>query len=758
MRRKNGLLKNKYSFRPVLVIFFIVCVIASVFSYQYYDQLQGALRDESRGYLQEISRRTGEGVNRIIEDNYGALSMLASVLSSFDVDAFHQISPLVSEQKERSEYEEIFLIDESGKGYNTEGKELFLYNDDYFTDVVVHKQNSISTIQMIDNQECIMLAVPLNDLVIGGKKMVALAANYLPDVFEQTLSMSSFDGRAYSCIINKNGAMVVRPTISDTIQFGYNVLTTLSACEMDEGSSIAHVQEDMTSNNGGQIGFTQSGTRYYLVYTPVNPESWYLLTFVPATVVNERSDMLLNLTLVFCGIVTVVFACLLAALVWVFSQNKQKLEHLAYVDDVTGGNTIQRFHELAGEALQEENHPVYALVYTNLQKFKLLNEQFGRDACDELLRAFYEIVCKDLRDKECIGRISADNFCMLLRYQNEEELLKRFDSWQRAGIEYILETKPLWTLPVTEFGVFILREQSVPFPQMIDRAKLAIREFPRFVTNKLHFAVYNDKAHQKLFREKHLEDIMEDALKNGEFQVYLQPKYFLAEKRIGGAEALARWQSASEGMIYPNEFIPLFEKNGFVIQLDLYIFEEVCKRMRSWLDQGRELIKVSVNCSRVQLNKVNFLDSYVEIAKRYDIPPQWIEIELTESVVMEDVQRLTKVIEDIHEIGFGCSMDDFGSGYSSLNLIQTIPVDTLKLDRIFFHEHNTKDRRTEHVVGSIVTMAKALSMATVAEGIEHEDQVEMLNRVGCDYVQGYVYAKPMPIDEFEKLAFHLTEK
>lgn len=227
----------------------------------------------------------------------------------------------------------------------------------------------------------------------------------------------------------------------------------------------------------------------------------------------------------------------------------------------------------------------------------------------------------------------------------------------------------------------------------------------------------------------------------------------LDDTKIGGAEALVRWMSSTEGMIYPDEFIPLFERNGFIVQLDLWVFDQVCTTIHTWLDRGLEPIKISVNCSRFHLRNPNFLNSYREICERNRIPAKYIEIELTENTVFENVELLTQTINEIHKMGFGCSMDDFGSGYSSLNLIQDIPVDTLKLDKIFF-KNGIKDlQRTESVVKSIITMSKALSMQTVAEGVEERFHVDMLKRLGCSYIQGYYFARPMPIVEFERLTF-----
>lgn len=745
-------------YRAVFSLFLVICIVTGVFSFQYYAHLQKAIRDEGRGYLQEVSQRIGNNVTRIIDDNYAALYGIASVFAPFDVHSYSELGPIIEKQQAYWKFDHLLLIDDTGAAYDHEGRSMALTNDSYL-DAVFHREQGISTTQMVDNKEYIMLAITLDGVTVDQKNMVALAAIYDPTVFQKTLSMTSFDGGAFSCIISKSGTLIVRPSTTETIPLGYNVLSTISGGQMEEGYSLDQVHQDIDQNRSGQVAFTLDGVRYYMVYTSVNPDDWYLLTFVPASVVNARSDMLLSTTLLLCGLIVVVFLGLIALLMYSYYHNKRNLERIAYVDEITEGNTITRFYQLAEAAMALPDRPRYALVYTNIQKFKVLNEQYGRPVCDEMLRAFTSIISASLRGHECSGRLSGDNFCILLEYEDEQSLLQRFQGWLDVGLHHVQEHKPVWSIPITEFGVYIIEDgPTIPFPLLIDRSKLALREFSRTLNNRLRYAIYNHEAHQKLFREKYLEDRMEQALQQGEFQVYLQPKYYMPDQKIGGAEALARWISPTEGTIFPNEFIPLFEKNGFIVQLDQWMFEQVCQHLRAWLDYGLQPMKISVNCSRVQLNDPLFLNAYRDIAQRYQVPPEFIEIELTESVVMEDVQRLTSVIDEIHDLGFGCSMDDFGSGYSSLNLIRSIPVDTLKLDRIFFQQSDQYPQRTQSVVGSIVSMAKALNMSTVAEGVEEQAQVDMLRNIGCDYVQGYVYAKPMPIEAFEALAFNLSKK
>lgn len=746
--------KSSSLYARIFVIFLCICLILGVFSFQYYSRLQQTLRKENSDYLQEISRRIGNNISRIIQDNFAALHTMEATLQVTDVESFAMLQPIIEMQKNYWDYADLMLVDVNGRAYNATGKEVFLNMDATLTNTIVNQEDGLYTGQMVGEREYIMFSVPLDSLMVDGKRMMALIASYDAHTFDQVLSMSAFNGQAYSQIITTSGTMVVRPTAVHAIQTGYNFLT---AMEAENPQSIAQLQADMSGQKEGQIQLSYNGVRYYTVYSSVLSDNWYLLTLVPVSAVNAKSDLLLRITLLICGVITLAFSGLLAALFFVFTRSKRDLERVAYVDPVTGGNTIQRFYDLAGMLLASPQGPTYALVYSNLAKFKVLNEQFGRATCDDILKAFYHNINSNLAADEALGRISADNFCILMTYESETSMISRFEAWYENARLHVEENHNTWPLPITEFGVYVIENKSLPFPQMIDRAKLALRESPYMLNNKLRYAFYDDEVRRRLFREKQLEDMMEQALREREFQVYLQPKYHTQEEKIVGAEALIRWVSKTEGMIFPDEFISLFEKNGFIVQLDLWVFEEVCKNQRQWIDRGFSPVQISVNCSRVHLKDSKFYLPYLRIAEKYKVPPRLLEIEFTESVVMEETDRLIDIINEIHRFGMGCSMDDFGSGYSSLNMIRTIPVDTLKLDKIFFKGDNADLDRVESVIGSIVSMAQALSMHTVAEGIESHTQVELLKRVGCDMVQGYVFAKPMPIPDFEKLAFGQQE-
>ncbi|MEG0074639.1 MAG: EAL domain-containing protein [Eubacterium sp.] len=750
---KNISDKDRRIYQTIILVFALICMIIGILCFQYYRHLQNTVKTEGSEYMQEISKQMETNVSKTINDNFSILKTMSAVIRTSNITSHDQLRTIVQDHRKNWNYQKIMLIDENGIAHDENNNAIVLGNDEYLQDAVVGGKESMSVSQVIDGKESIIFAIPFQNIEILGTKIAALAVSYDLSTFDQILSMTAFDGKAYAHIIRRDGTVVVRSSSPNVLKTGYNILNSLSSAQIIDKKTIEDIKKEIADGKSGQSEFKKNEAHEYMMYTPLVGQNWTLLTFVPAEVVNAKSEMLLKITMLLCAFITITFSLLLVALTLVFYRNKCKLENIAYVDPVTGGNTIQRFYELAGELLENSQKQDYALIYVNIEKFKVLNEQFGRDACNEILCSIINGISSDLEANECIGRLFADNFCILVKYKNKTEIVKRFEHWGELFSLY-MKKKNLVCLPfVIEYGILVIENESMAIVHMIDRAKLSLTESNCELHGKVRYAIYDENVHHILFREKQLEDMTEKAFKNGEYHVYLQPKYHTKSEKISGAEALVRWINPEEGMIYPDEFIPLFEKNGFIVQLDFYVFEEVCRTIRSWIDKGWDQIKISVNCSRIHLKNSMFLDKYIEIAEKYKVPRHFLEIELTENTVFENVEYLSKIIAKIHEAGFGCSMDDFGSGYSSLNLIQDIPVDTIKLDKVFF-KTNPKDMdRTESVVGSIISMTKKLSMETVAEGIEERSQVEMLKRLNCDYIQGYYFAKPMPIEDFEKLAF-----
>lgn len=419
------------------------------------------------------------------------------------------------------------------------------------------------------------------------------------------------------------------------------------------------------------------------------------------------------------------------------------------IDFILNVNNKFKFIKEAEMVISSNLDGKYALVHYDLNKFTIINNSVGYKVGDEILQQIGRVLRKNLKE-EIIGKADGDNFFVLFEYINQENLIEVVCSLTDK-IEKLRIWKKVNINPVVKAGIYFINNKELDIRTAIDRA-----DFAKTILNnnyKSDYAIYENEIGNNLIEAKKIEDDMHRALKNKEFKVYLQPKINLKTGCIVGAEALVRWEHPELGLLCPVRFIPILEKNGFIVNLDKYVFEEVCISIRKWLDLGYNVVPVSVNISRIHFFNRSFVSDYKKIKEKYKISNKLIEIEITESVVFdyENEKEVFKVMKKFRDDGFEISMDDFGSGYSSLGLLKDMPIDTLKLDKIFLN--NIEDYNSQIIVSNIVNMAKSLELNVVSEGVETSEQVEFLKDIGCDIAQGFIFARPEPIFLFEDLIF-----
>lgn len=430
----------------------------------------------------------------------------------------------------------------------------------------------------------------------------------------------------------------------------------------------------------------------------------------------------------------------------------EEILNIQMVDPVTGGFTVTRF-DLEVERLLHEKKE-FSFISMDIRRFKLINDVYGSDVGNIVLKTVYCAILHCLNPGECVSRIQSDMFNFILFETDAEKIKQKIETMHQCLAKEYREsnrtTDDKYHLALN-CGVYQVKAGEHDIVSIRDRANVA-RKISKDEAEYLAGCVfYTDLERQRLLKEQVMENEMEQALLNEEFLVYLQPKVRLSDGKTAGAEALVRWKSSSYGLIPPNEFIPLFEKNGFIIKLDYYMFSHVCRLLREWIDAGKKVVPVSVNLSRKHMKEQGVIARLKEIQEEYQVPCELIELELTEEFVFEDLERFKSIISEIHEAGYRCSMDDFGSGYSSLNVLKEISVDILKLDRGFFVGADIEcgdTQRGTNVVKAVIRMAKELNMEVVAEGVETGTLVDFLREQGCDMVQGYIFYRPMPAQGF----------
>lgn len=432
----------------------------------------------------------------------------------------------------------------------------------------------------------------------------------------------------------------------------------------------------------------------------------------------------------------------------------KQLYNIKNMDALTGIPTLHKFKKDVDKLLLNNKDKQFVIIYTDINQFKHINDSLGYDMGDEILCDVANLISSK-KEHLCYARIGEDNFLMVIPYEEYEEegKLKQYINDMFEQFNIVQRQKfPGYKFIFTSGASILSINEDITVA--IDNANIARKSLKP--TTKTVCKFFNDTMKQKMQKELEITNNMESALRNNEFIVYIQPKIELKENKIVGGEALVRWRKPDGSIIPPNDFIPLFEKNGFIVNLDFYIYEEVLKTMKSWMDDGLELIPVSLNVSRIHLYDEEFVDEFKKLVDTYGIPYHLLELELTESIFLNNSEIAINTMMNFRKLGFCVSIDDFGSGYSSLNLLKNMATDVIKLDKEFFG-NDIMHNEEKIIVSSIISMAKQLNMKVLSEGIETTNQSEFLKSVSCDMAQGYLYSKPIPIKEFEELVFNTVK-
>lgn len=422
----------------------------------------------------------------------------------------------------------------------------------------------------------------------------------------------------------------------------------------------------------------------------------------------------------------------------------EELRLRADKDMLTGLNNETKMFDDIDNALHADDGKQYAFVLFDIDKFKLINEIYGGKTADKLLRSIGKMLISEFADAVSIGRLQGDNFGILTEYKDNDDLI--------AIVNKITETLGSYkdVRYTVSCGIYKIAKQNANPRSVFDYAKLAKSTIKGNMMAS--YAFYDEKFKSRMLYEKEIEDEMETALAERQFEMWLQPKYNIKTAKIIGAEALVRWNHPEKGLIPPNDFIPLFERNGFIVKLDEFMWQEACITIRDWLDRGCEAVPISVNVSRLHISNPDLINILNSMTEKYHIPKNLLELEITESVFYDNQRELFDVLINLKKEGYILEMDDFGSGYSSLNMLKNSPFDVLKIDRGFLNETMVTDRGKKIILHTIA-MSNDIGMGIIAEGVETRNQADYLLDCGCSVAQGYYYSKPIRRQDFNLKAF-----
>ncbi len=730
-------------FKRTFVLVFIVALVVAAGSVLYWKQVSHWLAEDARSLLISDAKESTTNISHLLGVQ---LQVLTAVAVSLDeeklLDNKARLISYLNEQNRRNSFQMTGFQFADGDTLFSNGRTAKNFLSKQALENIREHSHFVSEPlrSPAGDEEVLVLAVPVRK---NHKTAGVVFATQPVQSYAQALGTGSLGDNGISFITNQDGKVLIS---YPQAAIG-NMYEVAKDSVFDKWTSAQTIQEDMRQGRSGVSGYTYRNAHRFSAYFPLGYNDWYVTLVLPTQSVVAKAQQLVGMSLVICLSVIAVLVLLLLFILYLQRQSAKALYRMGFVDPLLKADNLNAFRMKfpeATEAWKEKKTPV-ALVLVNINQFKAVNDIYGFEQGDRVLQGVARILQEGLQKGELFCRISGDVFLLLMACPDREQLADRIDKiLSRAGRECQIEQEQV-PLSLT-CGIYVL-EEEVPFYIMLDRANLAW-SCAKQQAGCQH-AFYDNTYLQRLVTEKRIEDSMEKALQNDEFKVYLQPKCDFKTGQTMSAEALVRWQHPTQGMIRPDWFIPVFEKNGFVVKLDWHMLRQTVQLLKRWKDENIPQIPIGINFSRLHLEDPDFINQLVQITDEAGIDHKLIEVELTESVVFGNAELMKRVLDDLHAHGFSVAMDDFGAGYSSLNVLKNLDFDCIKLDKEFLAKGEGSPRMRQ-VISGLVKMVKELGCQVVAEGVETKEQADFLQSTGCDLAQGYLYARPLPIADFEK--------
>ena len=608
-------------------------------------------------------------------------------------------------------------------------------------------QGTVLFFDSIMQQDCIAFFLPVqaSSWADGVLSIVPLRDRETGLLLMDLTKVLDADASAVA-LVGDNGNILLSTTAEDFVPLGNNVqsfMTEFVASNEDTTAVIDALSKNVWHNQPVQA---LSGEEYSIYLAPISSLDNDATLFVVCK--NEaliEGEMLFIRHVVILLIVAIIaFIAVLVYAVLYHKQAKKELSVAMLTDRTLECPNTEQFRRNAIEVVYSHKQ-TYAVLYYQLRRLHHIAEKLGDQKVVEIFRFIAKVFESFCNPGETYGYAGDGNFLLLNRYQSEKQLGEKIRLLEAVINKSDLVSACNVTIKFT-VGVYLTSQGRRTLPQMIECATLAAQSARAGVSQP--YVLYTEAVNEEIARNERIEAQMEDALSNGEFRLFLQPKYNVKHDHIDSAEALVRWFDPAKGEYrFPAAFIGLFESNGFIIKLDHFIYLEVLKYMYHAAERGEKIVPISVNVSRVTAMEEGFLDFYIGNKEKYRIGDQFITLELTESFAMENYEKLLEIVNKLHESGIRCSIDDFGLGYSSFNTIKQVCVDELKLDRLFLAKGLSSDRDNK-ILQAMLQLAKDIDVDIVQEGVETEEMFNRVVKMGCNVIQGYYYAKPISLEEY----------
>lgn len=726
----------------LITILFLTSLFLTM-GYIYIEDTKHLLMSEAKIHIKEVAVQGSQLAQRQIEKDLDVLNIFSNYYASNpDIPNEEKMKNLLNEMENQKFYT-MAIVDINGNAENTKGDKFSVKDREFFKNSIKGKKyvSSPYVDEVNKSIKKIAISVPLlnNDKVVG-----VLYCTYNINTLMKLINISFYENNSISYVVKNDGTIILHPQGDSLSKNIYKLL------EQDNDiQEVNRLKKELQENKTGATVLNMLEERRYLGYATMdngNSENnyikdWNLIFSIPETVVFSNSKQIINRAVYAVLSIVLIFVAIIFYIIYIKKSNEKEILSLAYEDKVTYIGNQNKFYRECSKYLLDKPSLNYIIVYFDINNFKMINGTFGYEFGDNLLITIAKALKEELTEGEVYARLSSDYFAIFCDYKNgRNKIIRKLDNI-RSNIESNLSIVFEISLCV---GIYFVEEGEVDIQKAVNKANMA-----RSVAKgkNINYAIYNEDVRNKLSEESMILDDIKIALVKNQFEVYYQPKFSLVTGEMIGSEALIRWNHPEHGFISPAVFIPIAEKSKLILKIGRFVFERVCNDLSEWKKQGKKIVPVSVNLSRVELYQPDIVKFINKTIQMYNLSSDFIEIEITETVAINELNILKNVLNELRKHGFSISMDDFGTGYSSISCLRDMPIDILKLDKSFLGgiEH---DERSRNIAKSIVSLAKSLDLVVIIEGVESKEQAELMKQFGCDLVQGFYFARPMPAKNF----------
>lgn len=718
----------------LIILFISILVLSSL----YIQLVKKLIYNNVYNNIAELTEQSATQLNLSITEQKKFVQIMVDFIDSGYLKNANQIFEHFEEDLDNYHFTRLVILNQEGNGITSDGHTVTNYPNikEFFntSDSVYLSENRPSTVS--DYQ----VNIYSKTFSLDEQELVLMATIRTQD-YKEILSRKLF-GIGGTYLINNNGTVLIDSFdfIKESNVNLYDFLKNTYQISYDKDiQKIDNMAIDIKNHEVGTFNISSEHNTYFVHYEKVNINDWYVVTIAADNTIAKELFVLVIISLVLCLFISSIIIGISIYIDILNQKQKRKLYKTAYIDPITSLGNENYFKENGSLYLQEQIENKYILAL-DINKFKALNNIYSYEFCNDILKTLSQKLIQILPLDNITCRISNDVFATLFSYdQNIETLLKQLIT-HLSNLE-INDTNININLSI---GVYKITSDDNDINKVLNKAYTA-RSKIKGLYNENYY-IFDEILENKLMEEQQIESCMEAALKNGEFKVVYQPKTSSYTEKTVGAEALVRWYKNGT-VVSPDKFIPLFEKNKFIVKLDLYIFEQACKDIASWKENYHFTPIVSINVSKEHFVNENFIDEYVKITDKYQIDRSKIDLEITESATIDENIDIINILNSMKKQGFTVSIDDFGTGYSSLSMLQNMPIDIIKIDKVFVNKADLNSDK--NIINYIMLIAKRLGVKTIVEGVETKEQVEFVKNLKCDVIQGYYYSKPISKEEFE---------